>query len=553
MIFIYRTALLRAIFALSMFPVSIYSQTKQTVSLSISPNISSVWIADNGDGTYKNPIIHADYSDPDAIRVGDDFYMTASSFNAAPGLPILHSKDLVNWRIVGHVFREQTPREIFARPRHGGGVWAPSLRFHDGEFYIYYGDPDFGIYLTKAKDPAGLWSEPKLIKKAKGWIDPCPFWDDDGNAYLVHAFAGSRAGIKSILVINKMSADGTQLLDDGVMVFDGHESDPTVEGPKFYKLNGYYYILAPAGGVATGWQLALRSKQIYGPYEKKIVLAQGKSATGGPHQGALVDTPTGEWWFLHFQDKGPYGRVVHLQPAVWKNGFPVIGSDADGDGTGEPVTRFKKPNVGKTYLIETPQDSDEFDGSGIGLQWQWHANPRAEWAFPFPQRGVLRMNSVQLPDGYKNLWDLPNLLLQKFPAEQFTATAKVRLEPRFEGEKFGLVIMGLDYSYMGVTYRNGKLYLAQATAKNADTGLAETEERQQLLTSKEFYLRVNVAGGAACRFSYSIDGKVFQNVGEAFQAREGRWIGAKIGFFFNRPGKFNDAGSADIDWFRFEQ
>src|ERR1044072_2040209 len=370
MIFIYRTALLRAIFALSMFPVSIYSQTKQTVSLSISPNISSVWIADNGDGTYKNPIIHADYSDPDAIRVGDDFYMTASSFNAAPGLPILHSKDLVNWRIVGHVFREQTPREIFARPRHGGGVWAAALRCHDGEFYIYYGDPDFGIYLTKAKDPAGLWSEPKLIKKAKGWIDPCPFWDDDGNAYLVHAFAGSRAGIKSILVINKMSADGTQLLDDGVMVFDGHESDPTVEGPKFYKLNGYYYILAPAGGVATGWQLALRSKQIYGPYEKKIVLAQGKSATGGPHQGALVDTPTGEWWFLHFQDKGPYGRVVHLQPAVWKNGFAVIVPDAGGDGTGEPVTRFKKPNVGKTYLIETPQDSDEFDSSGVGLQWQ---------------------------------------------------------------------------------------------------------------------------------------------------------------------------------------
>ncbi|HEV7644639.1 MAG TPA: family 43 glycosylhydrolase [Pyrinomonadaceae bacterium] len=327
---------------------------------------------------------------------------------------------------------------------------------------------------------------------------------------------------------------------------------PTVEGPKFYKLNGYYYILAPAGGVATGWQLALRSKQIYGPYEKKIVLAQGRSAINGPHQGALVDTPAGEWWFLHFQDKGAYGRVVHLQPVEWKSGFPVIGSDADGDGTGEPVLRYKKPNVGKTWPVETPADSDEFAGNTLDLQWQWHANPQAVWAFPFPQKGVLRMNSVQLPDGYKNLWDLPNLLLQKLPAERFMATAKVKFEPRSDGEKFGLVIMGLDYSYLGVTYRNGKLYLAQATAKNADTGSAKKEGPPQSIASNEFYLRVKVSDGAMCRFSYSTDGKVFQNIGEAFQAREGRWIGAKVGLFFNRPGKFNDAGSVDVDWFRFE-
>ena len=329
---------------------------------------SKVWVADNGDGTFKNPIINADYSDPDAIRVGDDYYMTASSFNVIPGLPILHSKDLVNWRIINHALREQEPKEVFAKPQHGGGVWAPSIRFHAGEFYIYYGDPDYGVYMTKAKDPAGEWSKPLLVKEAKGWIDTCPLWEDDGNAYLVHAFAGSRAGIKSILVVNKMNREGTRILDDGVMVFDGHAADPTVEGPKFYKLNGYYYILAPAGGVATGWQIALRSKNIYGPYEKKVVLAQGKSAINGPHQGALVDTPTGEWWFLHFQDKGPYGRVVHLQPTVWKNSFPVIGNDPDGDGTGEPVIKFKKPNVGKTYAIETPTDSDEFSDASLGRQ-----------------------------------------------------------------------------------------------------------------------------------------------------------------------------------------
>lgn len=513
---------------------------------------SRIWRGDNGDGTYSNPIIHADYSDPDAIRVGEDFYMTASSFNAVPGLPILHSKDLVNWRIINHAFREQMPADVYAKPQHGGGVWAPSIRHHKGEFYIYYGDPDFGIYMTKAKDPAGEWSKPLLIKQAKGWIDPCPLWDDDGNAYLVHAFAGSRAGIKSVLAVNRMNPEGTRLLDDGVIVFDGHEKHPTVEGPKFYKRDGYYYIFAPAGGVATGWQLVLRSKKIYGPYEEKIVLAQGKTAVNGPHQGTLVDTPTGESWFLHFQDKGAYGRVVHLQPAVWKNGFPVIGADHDGDGTGEPVLTFKKPNVGKSYAVETPADTDEFNGDRLGLQWQWHANPLAAWGLPVPEKGAFRMFSVQNPDGFKNLWDAPNLLLQKFPAEEFIATAKVSLSPRFEGEKFGLLVMGLDYSYIGVSFKDGKLYVAQATAKDADKRLPEYENVPFLVNSKEFFLRVKVDKGAMCSFSFSADGKKFTNAGVPFKAREGRWIGAKIGIFFTRNGKFNDAGSADIDWFRFE-
>ena len=526
-----------------MMPVCVFSQT--------GPFVSKVWVADNGDGTYKNPIVNADYSDPDAIRVGTDFYMTASSFNAVPGLPILHSKDLVNWTIINHVFRDQVPLDVFARPQHGNGVWAPAIRYHAGEYYIFYPDPDFGIYMTKTKDPAGEWSKPVMVREGKGWIDPCPLWDDDGKAYLVHAYAGSRAGIKSVLVVNKMSPDGTRLLDDGVIVFDGHDADGTVEGPKFYKINGYYYILAPAGGVGTGWQLALRSKNVYGPYEKKVALAQGKTTVNGPHQGALVDTPTGEWWFLHFQDKGPYGRVVHLQPTVWKNGFPVIGSDPDGDGTGEPVMTFKKPNVGKVYPIETPQDSDEFNGDAIGPQWQWQANAKAEWAFPFPEKGVLRMNSVQLADGHKNLLDVPNLLLQKFPAERFMVSAKVKINSRVDGERFGLVIMGFDYTYLSVTNRSGKLYISQVTAKDAEKGTAETETTPILLQTNELELTVGCRPDAGCAFQFSPDGKTGYGVGEYFKPREGRWIGAKVGMFFTRPGKFNDAGSADIDWFRF--
>ena len=525
---------------------SFFNNFAQTAS------VSKVWIADNGDGTYKNPILHADYSDPDAIRVGDDYYLTASSFNAVPGLPILHSKDLVNWELINHVFTKQKPLDVFDKPQHGNGVWAASIRYHDGEFYIFYPDPDYGIYVTKTKNPAGEWSEPFLIKSGRGLIDPCPLWDDDGKAYLVSAFAGSRAGFKSVLIVSKMSADGTKLLDDGVLIYDGHDANSTIEGPKFYKRNGFYYIFAPAGGVSTGWQLVLRSKSIYGPYDEKIVLAQGNSRVNGPHQGAWVQTQTGEDWFLHFQDKGAYGRVLHLQPMTWKNDFPVIGTDKDGDGTGEPVATYKKPNVGANFPVITPPDSDEFNDKQLGLQWQWHANFQQSWAFMFPAKGVLRMNSVQTPDNYKNLWNAPNLLLQKFPAEEFAATAKITLNPRFENEKFGLLIMGLDYSYIGVTTKNGKFYVAQAGAKDADKGTAETENVPFALNSNAFYLRVKVSKGALCSFSFSLDNKTFTNVGIPFKAREGKWIGAKVGLFFNRPAKFNDAGTADVDWFRVE-
>ena len=268
------------------------------------PYVSHVWVGDQGDGSYKNPILYADYSDPDVVRVGEDYYLVASSFDAVPGPPILHSRDLVNWELTGHVFAEQPPAEVFRKTQHGNGAWAPAIRFHNGEFYVFWSDPDIGIYMAKSRNPAGPWSAPLLVKAAKGWIDPCPLWDDDGRAYLVNALAASRSAMNSILLISSMSPDGTKLLDEGVLVYDGHAQDPTVEGPKLYKRHGYYYILAPAGGVPTGWQLALRSKNIYGPYERKVVLAQGGTAINGPHQGGWVDTPNGESWFLHFQDRG---------------------------------------------------------------------------------------------------------------------------------------------------------------------------------------------------------------------------------------------------------
>lgn len=514
--------------------------------------LSEVWVPDLGNGAYKNPVLYAGYSDPDVVRVGTDYYLTSSSFNCVPGLQILHSKDLVNWSIIGAVFREQRPVAEFRLLQHGNGVMAPAIRYHNKQFYLYYPDPDRGIYVARATNPAGPWETPKLIKEAKGWIDPCPLWDDDGRAYLVHAFAGSRAGVKSILAVSRMSADGLHLLGEDALVFDGHAKHPTIEGPKFYKRHGYYYIFAPGGGVPTGWQTVLRSKSVFGPYEDRIVLDQGKTTVNGPHQGAWVDTSDGqEDWFLHFQDQGPYGRVVHLQPMAWKNDWPVIGADPDGDGKGEPVLTYRKPRVsGPAQPVATPATSDEFGGPALGLQWQWHANPQMGWAYPNWPQGYLRLYAVPLPADFKNYWQVPNLLLQKLPAETFTATAKLAFTPRFEGEKVGLIVMGLDYAYLSISSQNGQWRIAQTTCHDADKLTLETGAAPITVapSAGPVYLRVQVTPGAKCRFSYSLDGQRFEPIGPEFQAREGKWIGAKVGVFCSRTGKTNDAGNADLDW-----
>ncbi|OQB80851.1 MAG: Beta-xylosidase [Bacteroidetes bacterium ADurb.Bin123] len=511
---------------------------------------SRVWVADQGDGTYKNPVLHADYSDPDVIRVGTDYFMTASSFNCVPGLPVLHSKDLVNWKLIGHALHRLTPEEEFSMVRHGKGVWAPCIRYRNNEFYIYFPDPDRGIFLTRAVNPAGPWSEPVLVAGGKGLIDPSPFWDDDGKAYLVYAFAGSRAGIKSVLMVDRMTPDGTRLFGQPVMVFNGAGENPTVEGPKFYKRNGWYYIFAPAGGVTNGWQLVLRSRNVWGPYEAKTIMAQGSTEINGPHQGGWVNTPSGEFWFLHFQDKEAYGRVVHLNPMQWINDWPVIGIDNDGDGCGEPVSTHAKPDVGRTYPLSTPPEDDEFNGPDQGLQWQWHANPSILWGFPTGNLGYYKLNCIPRPDGAKNLWDIPNLLMQKFPAERFSATVKMRFDARHDGEEAGLLIMGQDYQFVSLKRENGTLHIRTVRCNNAERGTPEELLFSEKTLSLEIWFRVTVAPGATCTFSYSTNGEDFIQAGPPFQAKPGKWIGAKAGIFALREGTTNDAGGAELDWFR---
>ena len=524
--------------------------------------VSKVWSPDRGDGTYTNPVINADYSDPDVCvgASGEDYYMTASSFQCVPGLPILHSKDLVNWEIInyalGNLYEgDEELLKHFSKPRHGAGVWAPSIRFHDGWYYIYWGDPDFGVYMVKTQDPADKWSAPLCVIKGQGYIDTTPLWDDDGRCYLVNGWANSRSKFASVLTVREMSADGTKPIGQPVIVFDGNGTENrTCEGPKFYKRDGWYWIMCPAGGVPTGFQLAMRSKSPYGPYEHKIVLAQGKTNINGPHQGGWIHTKYGEDWFLHFQDKEAYGRVVHLNPVDWSTGWPIMGKK------GEPVTTYKKPKSSST-LVVNPVESDEFNSNKLGLQWQWHANYDEKFGMP-TAFGTYRIYNYKLSDGFVNFWEVPNLLLQKTPADKFSATTKLRFTSKAEGQMGGLIMMGLDYSALVVKRVGKEFHLLQLTCKGAEKGNIQTE--QQIATLKptaedkidykpgihmDIYMRLTV-DNSKLQFAYSLDGKKYKPCGTEFQMREGKWIGAKFGYVSVDHNPKSDRGWLDADWIR---
>lgn len=523
---------------------------------------SQVWSPDNGNGTYTNPVINADYSDPDVCVAGEDYYLTASSFNCIPGLPVLHSKDLVNWEIVGHAVKELEPKQEFDRPSHGNGIWAPSIRYHNGEFYIYWGDPDYGVFMVKTKDPAGEWSKPLCVIPGKGLIDTTPLWDDDGRCYLVNAYANSRSRFASVIAIRELSADGTKPIGNPVIIYDGNGTESrTCEGPKIYKRDGWYWVMFPAGGVPTGFQVAMRSKNPFGPYESKVVLAQGKTKINGPHQGAWVHTKFGEDWFLHFQDKEAYGRVVHLQPVTWKDNWPVMGIDKDGDYCGEPVTTYRKPKTSGKVQVVNPAESDEFSDTRLGLQWQWHANYNETFGMP-TAFGSYRVYTHKVSEKFQNLWEVPNLLLQKTPADKFTATTKIRFTSKDQNQTGGLLMMSLDYSGLVVKRVGNDFQLLQISCKSADKGKPQTEQLIATLkptavdqidyqpgTHIDIYMRMSVNDGKM-HFSYSLDGKKYTKCGTEFTMREGKWIGAKIGFVAYEPGQKTNRGWIDADWFR---
>lgn len=542
---------------------------------------------------YENPILHEDYSDPDVCKVGEDYYMTSSSFNHFPGLQILHSRDLVHWTLIGAALSDY-PGPLWDGPaedwrmkvHHGEGVWAPSIRYHDGWFYIFCGDPDRGVFMVRTQDPAGRWSDPVWVMKGKGIIDTCPLWDDDGRVYLSHGCAGSRAGVKSVIFVAELSSDATSVLTPSRIVYDGHLTDPTIEGTKFHVRDGKYYIFCPAGGVATGWQTVLRSESPWGPYEARKLLRWKEGTVNGPHQGAWVEGEvSGEDYFIHFQDKDAYGRIVHMQPLRWdEDGWPVFG-----DG-GYPVKGAPMPSwaggAGKsTFKYDpagVPCDEGAYLPYGLPLQWQYPAVPSPYWHFHDGK--TLRLYSVQQSPSWRNLSDSPNLLLRKFSGESFTVTAKMTLYPNPslspKGEEGGFVVMGEDYkSLVIVDSPDGGVQLQLIGCSRSFDGTGE--ERQLICkldsgqkvpvddrgfsgnvprvvykdySATSVWVRLTVSPSpregnvpdAICQLHYSLDGRKFRQAGDPFRAVPGKWVGAKWGFYCLRRSPKNDSGWLEV-------
>lgn len=496
-------------------------------------NTKRVWESDLGEGFFRNPVLFTDYSDPDVIRVGDTFYMTASSFSFIPGLPILTSKDLINWDLVNYALKDGIPWEGYEKPRHDCGIWAPSIRYHAGKFWIFVGMPDEGIFVTSTEDPLGEWGPLTCIWEGKGYIDPCPVWTEDGRAFVVHAYAKSRIGFKSRLGVFEMTLDCTKAIGDDVIVFDGEKVEPkqfTIEGPKVYLRDGMIYVLSPAGGVVPGWQVALRAKDIYGPYDFQIVMHQGNARVNGPHQGGLVDTPDGkEEWFMHFQDRGVYGRICHLQKVEWKEGWPVMGVFAE-DFCGEPSYVYKKPSGCPKVTPHEPNVSDDFE-HGMGLQWQWMANNQGYADVVEKENGshVLRLYAAN-PSGQKNpqIWDCGNVMTQKLPCPAFTMTAKMDITGLPVGAKAGTVMLGGEYAYMSLCREENQVRLDYVVSEKYNKQQTET-----VIFSKRFNGNEKEVIFTQTFFGDGSSTMAVKGCSDAPIYRPGKaqWTGAKIGFF----------------------
>ena len=467
---------------------------------------------DQGDGTFRNPVLPTDLSDPDVIRVGEKYYMVASDFHFV-GMQILESSDLVNWHVVTQLYHRFDHPGWDTMEHYGGGSWAPSIRWHKGRLWVYFCTPDEGLFMTNAERAEGPWSPLVLVKGVKKWEDPCPFWDDDGKAYLGHSLYGAGP-----IILHRMSDDGTRLLDDGVTVYTG----PVAEGTKLHKWNGYYYLSIPEGGVCCGWQTILRSKNIYGPYERKVVLEQGTTDVNGPHQGAIVDTPEGSWWFFHFQEWSPLGRIVHLQPVRWEDGWPLMGVDSDGNGIGEPVAEWPMPvktNLPSTHASDVVW-KDDFSGGILKPEWQWNHNPHDDaWSLT-ENAGRLTLHALQSAD----FVHARNTLTLRTLGYQGTATVELDFSKLAEGMCCGIACMGKKNHLLGIRKTDGKAWLY-----TEDNGLEETSIPMK---GQKVFLRLHLdAKENVYRFEFSNNGRKYRQLGKGFYMRWGNWKGARIALY----------------------
>ena len=507
--------------------------TQMLLMLMLIANIASTQNvhSDNGNGTYTNPLISADFPDPDVIHVGDTYYMVNTTMFVFPGVTVLKSHDLVNWEYCSNA----VPRFDFSDcynldtcSRYGHGQWATSLKYHNNKFYLLFITLNEGGFMCTADKAEGPWH---ITHLPKGFYDPGLFFDDNGKTYVAQGYNKI-----SITEVN----DSLVAVGPDSLVYTG-DIRKGLEGTHVYKINGYYYLYCTYGG-RDGMQVALRSKNIYGPYEQKLLMYDTtKGINYGIHQGALIQTQTGEWWTMLFVDSGPFGRFPSLQPVTWVDGWPMIGVNE------KAVTTYKKPNVGKTYSIKDFPTSDEFNSKTLGMQWGWNHNPDAsKWSLT-EKPGYLRLKT----SGVTNDFTMARNTLTQRPfakrdqTQPTIAITKLDISKMKDGDIAGLAVLQEPYAYIGIKQSNGSKYIIMVNNGKVIDSVA--------VNASIIYFRTNASNASSkATFEYSADNKTFKSIGNDLMMR----FSLKI-FTGNKFCLFNYAtkqlgGYVDVDWFRVE-
>lgn len=480
--------------------------------------------------TFTNPVIYADVPDMDVIRVGSDYYMVSTTAHMSPGAPIMHSKDLVNWKIISYVFDEinESPKNnleggnIYSR-----GQWAASLRYHDGVFYVFFGTGNKS-YIYTTRDPAGKWE--KKLELDEYLHDASMLFDDDGKIYLVYG-----GGHIRIIEFNK-DLSGINREGLNVEVISG-QPEGLLEGVHFYKLNNAYYMTLiwwPAGGIRT--QLCYRSDKVAGPYEMKVILSDDLGfANHGVAQGCLVDTEDGRWFAMLFQDHEAVGRVPVLMPCRWENGWPMLG-----DENGKVPQVMEKPikgYTGKTELVV----SDDFEDTKLGLTWQWNHNPdNTLWSLT-ERPGYLRLKTGKV---VSHLFEARNTLTQRTEGPKCSGVVSLDLTNMKDGDAAGLAALCSEPGTLTVAQENGKKYLLMT-----DRGI---EKARVKIIQDRIYLKMECDFTTDnALFSYSFDDKEWKQLGDKFHM-----IFSMAHFTGNKFAIFNYAtreagGYVDVDFFRY--
>jgi beta-xylosidase len=492
---------------------------------------------DTGDNGYNNPVLPADYSDIDCIRVGIDYYAISSTFQYSPGVVILHSKDLVNWEILSHAINDITqisPQMNWNKMnRYGTGIWAGAIRYHDKKYWIYFGTPDEGYFMTTAKKPEGPWEPLHKVFAEKGWDDCCPFWDDNGQGYLV----GTNFNDGYRIHLFKMNSNGKSLIrESDKVIYQSRGS----EANKLYKINGLYYHLFSEVKPEGRAIMMERSTHIYGPYTELKQLNHAEQQFNEPNQGGLVQSQKGDWYFLTHHGKGDWsGRVVSLLPVTWVDKWPLIGQVGT-DKVGSMVWCGKKPvNSQNVYAYQT---SDEFNMVKLRPQWEWNYQPRAEkWSLS-ERPGWLRLYAFK-PIEENNLLKAGNTITQRaLRTSSNNVTVKIDISGMTNGQRAGISHFGAPkYSALGVV-RNANVNRLEII----DNG---KEITGPIITGKELWLGSTWGLNGKSKYYYSADGKNYSPFGNEHQLLWESYRGDRLAIysFNNRV----DEGFIDVDFFHY--